>query len=41
MFQQVILNNLCPVLPKFEVTIESKDEVNIMQDYVEAKVCAK
>ncbi|XP_075892095.1 alpha-2-macroglobulin-like [Nelusetta ayraudi] len=29
------------VLPKFEVTIEAKDEVNIVQDSFEAKVCAK
>lgn len=38
---RVILIVLCPVLPKFEVTIETKDEVNIIQDSFEAKVCAK
>lgn len=32
---------LYPVLPKFEVTIETQDEVNIVQDSFEAKVCAK
>lgn len=33
--------SLCPVLPKYEVTIDAKDTVNIAQDSFEAKVCAK
>lgn len=32
---------LSPVLPKFEVTVETKDEVSIGHDEFEAKVCAK